>query len=87
MSKSLPAGKSLRLWFRWTAGVFELDKIWLLSLEDDWIPCSVIHQGGNILIENASFTVLEGLSGSPILNESLAAARTRALLTDFLFGP
>ena len=44
-------------------------RAWLLSLEDDWLPCSVIHHGGNILIENASLTVLEGMSGSPILND------------------
>jgi hypothetical protein len=44
-------------------------RAWLLSLEDVWLPCSVIHHGGNILIENASRTVLEGMSGSPILND------------------
>jgi len=44
-------------------------RAWLLSLEDDWLPCSVIHHGGSILIENASRTVLEGMSGSPILND------------------
>jgi Peptidase S7, Flavivirus NS3 serine protease len=42
-------------------------RAWLLSVEEDWLPCSVIHHGGNLLIENASFT--EGMSGSPILND------------------
>src|ERR1700722_8739864 len=42
-------------------------RAWLLSAEEDWLPCSVIHHGGNLLIENASLT--EGMSGSPVLND------------------
>ena len=44
-------------------------RAWLLSLEDDWLPCSVIHHGGDILIENHNLTVFERMSGSPILND------------------
>src|ERR1700685_4523791 len=44
-------------------------RAWLLSPEEDWLPCSVIHHGGNLLIENASLTFLEGMSGSPILSD------------------
>jgi hypothetical protein len=42
-------------------------RAWLLSVEEDWLPCSVIHHGGDLLIENASLT--EGMSGSPVLND------------------
>jgi hypothetical protein len=48
---------------------------WLLSLESQWIPCDVEHNGGSWYIRNVGKSGIQGgMSGSPILNHDRTAA-------------
>ncbi len=47
---------------------------WLLTLDGRWTQCAIKHGGGRALwIENAEEPILDGMSGSPILNDESSA--------------
>ena len=49
----------------------EIDRAWLLSLDNQWFRCAVKRRPGEALwIENATKGIRAGMSGSPIMTES-----------------
>ena len=46
---------------------------WLLTLENQWVDCVVRHFGGPLYIFDAAEPIVDGMSGSPILNSDGAA--------------
>jgi hypothetical protein len=46
---------------------------WLLSLQGQWFPCNVQHNGGPLWISKAAEGIVGGMSGSPILADDGSA--------------